>query len=279
MGYVGLPLAISFSRRNLTRGYDISETRIRQLNDGVDVPNEVSVTTLEEAKNLRFTSDIEDLSDCNVFIITVPTPITEAKAPDFEFLIAASRSVGKIMPEGAVVIYESTVYPGATREVCVPELARSSNKTPNVEFFYGYSPERINPGDKENSISNIVKLTSGSSPEVATFIDLLYSRIIDAGTHKCDSIEIAEAAKVIENTQRDINIAFMNELSVLFSKLNLPTRKVLAAASTKWNFLRFSPGLVGGHCISVDPYYLAHKSQAVGFLLSLCLWQGRLMTC
>ena len=212
--------------------------------------------TLQETKNLRFTSNIEDLSDCNVFRITVPTPSTEAKAPDFGFLIAASGSVGRIMPEGAVVIYESTVYPGATREVCVPELARSSNMTPNVDFFYGYSPERINPGDKENSISNIVKLTSGSSPEVATFIDSLYSRIIDAGTHKCDSIEVAEAAKVIENTQRDINIAFMNELSVLFSKLNLPTRG-LGGCFHQMEFPRVFH--CRRHCISVDPYYLAHK--------------------
>ncbi|MFN3919637.1 MAG: Vi polysaccharide biosynthesis UDP-N-acetylglucosamine C-6 dehydrogenase TviB [Methylohalobius sp.] len=264
LGYVGLPLAVEFGRRFETVGLDINLKRVEELKRGIDRSREVEAEELKRAARLRFTTDPSDLAGCNVFVITVPTPIDQHKRPDLEPLTSASRTVGSLLKPGAVVIYESTVYPGATEEVCVPILERESGLAFNRDFFVGYSPERINPGDKQHRLTAIVKVTSGSTPEAAEFIDQLYRSIIPAGTHKASSIKVAEAAKVIENTQRDVNIALINELAVLFHKLGLDTLEVLEAAGSKWNFLPFRPGLVGGHCIGVDPYYLTHKAQEIG---------------
>ncbi len=265
LGYVGLPLAVEFGKATNTIGFDISSDRIEELNKKHDRTLEVSPDEMAEAKNLSFTSNPQDLSSCKVFIVTVPTPINQHKQPDLTPLIKASETIGSVMPAGCVVIYESTVYPGATEEVCVPILEKCSKLRFNEDFYAGYSPERINPGDKEHRVSNIMKVTAGSTPEVAAEVDALYQRIITAGTHSASSIKVAEAAKVIENTQRDLNIALINELAIIFDKLNIDTLEVLEAAGTKWNFLPFRPGLVGGHCISVDPYYLTHKAQEIGY--------------
>ena len=265
LGYVGLPLAVAFSKKFEVVGYDINTQRIDELNKGIDSTLEVDTDELQNLARLSFTSDLNPLKKCNFIIVTVPTPVTTNKAPDFNPLINASKAIGKILLAGTTVIYESTVFPGATEEICVPILEQESNLKLNTDFYVGYSPERINPGDKEHRISDIVKVTSGSTPEIADEIDKLYSSIISAGTHKASSIKIAEAAKVIENTQRDINIALINELSIIFNKLNIDTEEVLKAAGTKWNFLQFLPGLVGGHCIGVDPYYLTYKSEEMGY--------------
>ena len=264
LGYVGLPLAVEFGKTMDVLGYDISQPRIAELNLGKDHTLEVEPDELAQANGLRFSDDPTDLEWANVFIVTTPTPIDEHKQPDLSPVLSATEAIGKVLKRGDVVIYESTVYPGATEEKCVPVLEQVSALTFNQDFFVGYSPERINPGDKEHRIHTIVKVTSGSTPEVADFVDELYRRIITAGTHQAPSIKVAEAAKVIENTQRDVNIALVNELAILFNKLGIDTEDVLAAAGTKWNFLPFRPGLVGGHCIGVDPYYLTHKAQAVG---------------
>lgn len=266
LGYVGLPLAVEFGKKRDVVGFDINPKRIAELRAGRDHTLETTAEELKTARQLVFTSEAADLRDCGVFIVTVPTPIDSANRPDLTPLIKASETVGKVMPQGAIVIYESTVYPGATEEVCVPVLEKFSNgKKFNIDFFCGYSPERINPGDKEHRLPTIKKVTSGSTPEVAEVVDQLYREIITAGTHKASSIKVAEAAKVIENTQRDVNIALMNELSLIFHRLGIDTLEVLQAAGTKWNFLPFRPGLVGGHCIGVDPYYLTHKAVEVGY--------------
>ena len=265
LGYVGLPLAVEFGKKYETIGFDINAKRIQELQQGIDRTLEVSQEELQEAKHLRFTSSLEDIKKANIYIITVPTPIDKHKNPDLTPLIMASRSVGRVLKKGDIVIYESTVYPGCTREVCVPELERESGLQFNKDFFCGYSPERINPGDKKHRLTTIKKVTSGSTPEVAKKVDDLYKSIISAGTHLAPSIEVAEAAKVIENAQRDINIAFVNELALIFDRLGIDTLEVLEAAGTKWNFLPFKPGLVGGHCIGVDPYYLAYKAKEVGY--------------
>ena len=268
LGYVGLPLAVAFSKKYDVIGFDINNERIKELKQGYDRTLEVSEEELKEAiekNNIQFTSSLEDIKDANVYIITVPTPIDKHKNPDLTPLIMASRSIGRVLKEGDIVIYESTVYPGCTEEVCVPELERESGLKFNKDFFVGYSPERINPGDKEHTVTKIKKVTSGSTPEIAKEIDELYSSIIEAGTHLASSIKVAEAAKVIENAQRDINIAFVNELARIFDILNIDTLDVLEAAGTKWNFLPFKPGLVGGHCIGVDPYYLAYKAKEIGY--------------
>jgi len=264
LGYVGLPLAIEFSKKYSVIGFDISPNRISELNDGFDSTNEADVDELSSA-NILFSSNINDIKDATCYIVTVPTPIDKDKCPDLNPLIAASNIVGSVLNEDNVIIYESTVYPGATEEVCVPVLEEKSLLEYNNSFFVGYSPERINPGDKEHRLKDIIKVTSGSNSDSADWVDKLYKSIIDAGTHQAPSIKIAEAAKVIENTQRDLNIALINELSIIFNELNINTSDVLAAAGTKWNFLSFAPGLVGGHCIGVDPYYLTHKAQAVGY--------------
>ena len=265
LGYVGLPLAVEFGKIRPTVGFDINGTRIAQLRAGKDVTLEVSSVELAEARHLRFTNALDELRECRVFIVTVPTPVDQANRPDVSLLQKASDTVGRVIKPGDVVIYESTVYPGATEEVCVPVIERVSGLKYNTDFFCGYSPERINPGDKQHRLPMIKKVTSGSTPAVADAVDALYAQIITAGTHKASSIRVAEAAKVIENTQRDLNIALMNELSLIFHKLGIDTHEVLAAARTKWNFLPFTPGLVGGHCIGVDPYYLTHKAQEVGY--------------
>lgn len=265
LGYVGLPLAAAFGEKREIVGFDINAKRIAELKDGVDFTRELSREELAASKGLSFADSLEGIRDCQIYIVTVPTPIDEFKAPDLTPLVKASESVGKVLKRGDIVIYESTVYPGATEEVCVPILEKVSGLVFNKDFHAGYSPERINPGDKEHRVTTIKKVTSGSTPEIATEVDELYAGIITAGTHKASSIKVAEAAKVIENTQRDLNIALMNELSMIFSKLKIDTHEVIAAASTKWNFLPFKPGLVGGHCIGVDPYYLTHKAQAIGY--------------
>ena len=265
LGYVGLPLAAAFGEKREIVGFDINAKRIAQLNEGVDFTREVSKEELAVSKGLSFTDSIDGIRDCQIYIVTVPTPIDEFKSPDLTPLVKASESVGSVLKSGDIVIYESTVYPGATEEVCVPILEKVSGLTFNRDFFAGYSPERINPGDKEHRVTSIRKVTSGSTPEIADEVDALYAGVITAGTYKASSIKVAEAAKVIENTQRDLNIALMNELSMIFSKLKIDTHEVIAAASTKWNFLPFKPGLVGGHCIGVDPYYLTHKAQAIGY--------------
>jgi UDP-N-acetyl-D-galactosamine dehydrogenase len=264
LGYVGLPLAVEFGKHYRTMGFDINAARVDALRAGRDATLEVDAEELAAATHLRFSSQLDDLRDCNVYIVTVPTPIDSAKRPDLTPLIKASETLGKVLKRGDVVVYESTVYPGCTEEVCVPILAKGSGLVFNQDFFAGYSPERINPGDKLHRVTSILKVTSGSTPEVADFVDRLYGSIITAGTHKASCIKVAEAAKVIENTQRDLNIALVNDLAILFNKLGIDTLEVLQAAGTKWNFLPFRPGLVGGHCISVDPYYLTHKAQEVG---------------
>ena len=264
LGYVGLPLALEFAKNRKVIGFDIKKKRIEELNSGIDKNLESSKEEFQNSKQLNFTSNDQDLKQANCFIITVPTPIDELKKPDLQPLLQASEMIGKIIKEGNLIIYESTVYPGCTEEVCVPILEKFSNLKFNRDFFCGYSPERINPGDKKHTISNIKKITSGSTPKILDLIDSLYNEIITAGTHRASSIKVAEAAKVIENTQRDINIALINELSMIFSKLNIDTKEVLDAAGSKWNFLPFKPGLVGGHCIGVDPYYLTHKAESVG---------------
>ena len=265
LGYVGLPLAVEFGKVRPVVGFDVRQSRIDELQSGKDSTREVEAEDLAAAKHLTYSASLDDLRDCGVFIVAVPTPIDRANRPDLALLEKASETVGKVLQRGGVVIYESTVYPGCTREACVPVLERVSGLTYNEDFFTGYSPERINPGDKLHRLTTITKVTSGSTPEVASAVDALYGQIIEAGTHKAASIEVAEAAKVIENTQRDLNIALMNELAIIFHKLGLDTQEVLEAAGTKWNFLRFSPGLVGGHCIGVDPYYLTHRSQEIGY--------------
>ena len=265
LGYVGLPLAVEFGKTLSTTGFDINAARIEELKAGNDSTLEVEPELLKEAGKLSYTTDLEQLRACNVFIVTVPTPIDEYKRPDLTPLVKSSESIGKVLKKGDIVIYESTVYPGATEEVCVPILEKVSGLTFNQDFYAGYSPERINPGDKEHRVTTILKVTSGSTPDVAEFVDLLYQSIITAGTHKASSIRVAEAAKVIENTQRDLNIALINELAIIFNKLGIDTEEVLLAAGTKWNFLPFRPGLVGGHCIGVDPYYLTHKAQEIGY--------------
>lgn len=264
LGYVGLPLAVEFGKQHSVVGFDINASRIAALMAGTDHTLEVSNEELAVAINLRYSSDIQTLKDCNFFIVTVPTPIDSSKQPDLTPLITASKAVGSLLKKDDIVVYESTVYPGATEEVCVPVLEEVSGLLFNQDFYAGYSPERINPGDKEHRVTNILKVTAGSTPEVADFVDEVYNLIITAGTHKAPSIRVAEAAKVIENTQRDVNIALINELAVIFNKMGIDTEAVLKAAGTKWNFLPFRPGLVGGHCIGVDPYYLTHKAQAIG---------------
>lgn len=265
LGYVGLPLAIEFGKFRKVIGFDTNPQRILHLRSHHDLTLELSSDELKLALHLEYSDDISALEDCGIFIVTVPTPVDKSNRPDLTPLISASEMVGSIMKPGALVIYESTVYPGATEEICVPVLERCSNKKYNRGFFCGYSPERINPGDKERRLTNVVKITSGSMPEVALAVDALYREIITAGTHLASSIAVAEAAKVIENTQRDLNIALMNELSLIFNRLGIDTLEVLEAAGTKWNFLPFRPGLVGGHCIGVDPYYLTHKAEEVGY--------------
>lgn len=265
LGYVGLPLATEFGKLFPTLGFDIDSKRVAELSENFDRTNEVTQSELQSADKLKCTADESALKDCNVYVVTVPTPIDEHKRPDLSPLVMSSTTIANYLDRGDLVIYESTVYPGTTEEECVPVLESVSGLKFNEDFFVGYSPERINPGDKQNRINTIVKVTSGSTVEVAEFVNQLYSKIITAGTFKASSIRVAEAAKVIENTQRDINIALMNELAIIFNKLDIDTKEVLAAAGTKWNFLPFKPGLVGGHCIGVDPYYLTHKAQAVGY--------------
>ena len=265
LGYVGLPLAVEFGKQYPTIGLDLKEDRIQELASGEDSTQEVTGNEFAAAKQLSFTSSSEALADCNVFIVTVPTPIDVQKRPDLSYLESASETVGRLIKNGDVVIYESTVFPGATEEVCVPVIESVSGLEYNKDFFAGYSPERINPGDKEHKVSSILKVTSGSTPETAAFVDELYSSVITAGTYLASSIRVAEAAKVIENTQRDLNIALINELALIFNRLNIDTEEVLEAAGTKWNFLPFRPGLVGGHCIGVDPYYLTYKAQEIGY--------------
>ncbi len=265
LGYVGLPLAVEFGKKYQTVGFDIHEKRITELKAGHDFTLEVSSEELADSAHISYSCNVDDLKSCNVYIVTVPTPIDKHKQPDLTPLVKASAMLAKVIEKGDIVVYESTVYPGATEEVCIPEIEKHSSLVFNQDFFAGYSPERINPGDKEHRVTNILKVTSGSTAEIAEFIDQLYGSIITAGTYKASSIKVAEAAKVIENTQRDLNIALINELAVIFNKLEIDTEEVLKAAGTKWNFLPFRPGLVGGHCIGVDPYYLTHKAQAIGY--------------
>ncbi|MBU2711394.1 Vi polysaccharide biosynthesis UDP-N-acetylglucosamine C-6 dehydrogenase TviB [Zooshikella harenae] len=265
LGYVGLPLAVEFGKKFNTVGFDIHEQRITELKQGIDRTLEVEAEELKQASKLTYSAKLEDLSTCNIYIVTVPTPIDRFKKPDLTPLTKASEALAKVISKGDIVIYESTVYPGATEEHCIPIIERDSGLVFNQDFFAGYSPERINPGDKEHRLVNIKKVTSGSTPEIAEIVDQIYASIIVAGTHKASSIKVAEAAKVIENTQRDLNIALINELALIFEKLGIDTLEVLEAAGTKWNFLPFRPGLVGGHCIGVDPYYLTHKAQEIGY--------------
>ena len=265
LGYVGLPLAVEFGKKYPTVGFDINASRIKSLQSGHDHTLEVSDEELSQATQLSYTATVDDIKNCNIYIVTVPTPINEFKQPDLSPLEKASSLLGRVIKPCDLIIYESTVYPGATEEVCVPILEQVSGLKFNQDFYVGYSPERINPGDKEHRVTNILKVTSGSTPEIARKVDELYKSIIQAGTHKASSIKVAEAAKVIENTQRDVNIALINELALIFNRLGIDTEEVLLAAGTKWNFLPFRPGLVGGHCIGVDPYYLTHKAQAIGY--------------
>lgn len=265
LGYVGLPLAAEFGKKYETVGFDINKKRLEELKAGIDRTLEVEPAKLQQAQKLVYTSDVNDIKSCNVFIVTVPTPVNEHKQPDLTPVVKGTETVAKVLKKGDIVVYESTVYPGCTEEICVPILERISGLKFNVDFFCGFSPERVNPGDKVHTVTTIKKITSGSTPESAEEIDQLYKTIIVAGTHKAASVKVAEAAKVIENSQRDINIAFVNELSLIFERLGIDTLDVLEAAGTKWNFLPFRPGLVGGHCIGVDPYYLTHKAQAVGY--------------
>ena len=265
LGYVGLPLAVEFGKKYPTVGFDIHEGRIAELRGGTDSTLECSSEELVQAKHLAYSSSVEDIADCNFYIVTVPTPIGDSNRPLLTPLRAASDTLGKVLKQGDIVVYESTVYPGATEEFCVPLLEAASGKKMNEDFFVGYSPERINPGDKEHRLPSILKVTSGSTPEAADFVDAVYASIITAGTHKASSIKVAEAAKVIENTQRDVNIALINELAMIFQRVGIDTEEVLIAAGTKWNFLPFRPGLVGGHCIGVDPYYLTYKAEQLGY--------------
>ncbi len=271
LGYVGLPLAVEFAKKYKVVGFDIKESRVNNLKNSFDETLEVTQKELLTQKNIIFTNDINKIKECNIFIITVPTPITKFKAPDLKPLLEATKMVGKILKHHDLVIYESTVYPGCTEEDCVPVLEKESKLIFNKDFYCGYSPERINPGDKINTLTKIVKVTSGSTPKVADYVDELYNSIIIAGTHKAPSIKVAEASKAIENAQRDLNISFVNELSLIFDRMGIDTIDVINAASTKWNFLPFRPGLVGGHCIGVDPYYLAHKSESLGYLPQVIL--------
>ncbi len=276
LGYVGLPLAVEFGKHKPTIGFDINPQRIRELQSGYDHTLEVTSDELKQVEHLSYTADINDLKNSNFFIVTVPTPIDDFKQPDLTPLIKASQSIAKVLKKGDIVVYESTVYPGATEEVCIPELEKHSGLIFNQDFFVGYSPERINPGDKQRRVTNILKITSGSTPDVADYVDQVYKLIIEAGTHKAPSIKVAEAAKVIENTQRDVNIALINELALIFNKMGIDTEDVLKAAGTKWNFLNFRPGLVGGHCIGVDPYYLTHKAESIGLHPEIILAARRL---
>lgn len=276
LGYVGLPLAVEFGKQKPTIGFDINQQRIAELLSGHDHTLETSAEELEQALNLSYTSDYNTLKASNFFIVTVPTPIDDFKQPDLTPLIKSSETIGKVLKKGDIVVYESTVYPGATEEVCIPVLEKISGLKFNQDFFVGYSPERINPGDKQRRVTNILKITSGSTPEVADYIDQVYQLVIEAGTYKAPNIKVAEAAKVIENTQRDVNIALINELALIFNKLGIDTEEVLKAAGTKWNFLPFRPGLVGGHCIGVDPYYLTHKAQSIGLHPEIILAARRL---
>ncbi|MEZ8353633.1 Vi polysaccharide biosynthesis UDP-N-acetylglucosamine C-6 dehydrogenase TviB [Vibrio splendidus] len=265
LGYVGLPLAVEFGKKYNTIGFDINAPRVLELTKGTDSTLECNSEELESAAHLSFTCELSDIKNCNFYVVTVPTPITDDNTPDLTPLKKASEALAKVVSKGDVIVFESTVYPGATEEVCIPIIEKLSGLIFNKEFFAGYSPERINPGDKVNRLTTIMKITSGSTPEIADYVDSVYSSIVDAGTHKASSIKVAEAAKVIENTQRDLNIAIINEFAKIFNKLEIDTEEVLKAAGTKWNFLPFKPGLVGGHCISVDPYYLTHKAQEVGY--------------
>jgi len=276
LGYVGLPLAVELAKRYPIVGFDVNAARIAELKEGKDSSLEVDPQELQETDGLTYTNSADGMADCNFFIVTVPTPVNTHKEPDLAPLRAASETVGAALREGDIVVYESTVYPGATEEVCVPILEQISGLALNRDFFVGYSPERINPGDKEHRLINITKVTSGSTPEAAEFIDTLYRSIIPSGTHRATSIRVAEAAKVIENTQRDVNIALINELAIIFNRLGIDTQEVLEAAGSKWNFLPFRPGLVGGHCIGVDPYYLTHKAQAIGYHPEIILAGRRL---
>lgn len=276
LGYVGLPLAVEFGKKFDVVGFDINQARIGELQSGVDHTLEVSADELKDSPRLSFSADLQQLSSCNFYIVTVPTPIDDYKQPDLTPLIKASQTIAKVLKKGDVVVYESTVYPGATEEDCIPVLEQHSGLVYNQDFFAGYSPERINPGDKEHRVTNIKKITSGSTPEIADLVDAVYNQIVTVGTHKASSIKVAEAAKVIENTQRDVNIALINELALIFNKLGIDTEEVLKAAGTKWNFLPFRPGLVGGHCIGVDPYYLTHKAQSVGLHPEIILAARRL---
>lgn len=276
MGYVGLPLALEFGKKYSVIGFDVNLERVADLKAGKDVTLEVSAQDLLDSERLRFSSAVKDLTDCNVYIVAVPTPVDQHNSPDLSFLLNASEMLGSVIKAGDIIIYEATVYPGATEEVCIPLVERSSGLTFNIDFFAGYSPERLNPGDREHRISNIMKVTSGSTEAVADFVDRLYASIISVGTFKAASMKVAEAAKVIENTQRDVNIALINELSIIFNRLEIDTLEVLEAAETKWNFLPFRPGLVGGHCIGVDPYYLTHKAKSVGYHPEMILAGRRL---
>lgn len=276
LGYVGLPLAVEFGKKRNVVGFDINKNRINELKSGIDSTLETTSQELKDTVHLSYTTTLEDIKECEIFIITVPTPIDQHKKPDLTPLEQSSKSVGSVLKKGDIVIYESTVYPGATEEVCVPILEAESGLKFNQDFYCGYSPERINPGDKEHRLTTIKKVTSGSTPEIANEVDNLYKEIITAGTHKASSIKVAEAAKVIENTQRDVNIALINELALIFNKLDIDTESVLEAAATKWNFLPFKPGLVGGHCIGVDPYYLTHKAMEVGYNPEMILAGRRL---
>ncbi len=276
LGYVGLPLAVEFGRKRPVVGFDINQRRIDELKAGNDFTLETTQEELVAAKHLRYTTNLDDLRSCNCYIVTVPTPIDAYKRPDLTPLIKASETVGKALKKGDIVIYESTVYPGCTEEDCVPVLEKHSGLKFNQDFYCGYSPERINPGDKEHRVTTIKKVTAGSTPEIADLVDALYNEIITVGTHKAESIKVAEAAKVIENTQRDLNIALINELALIFNKMGIDTEAVLKAAGSKWNFLPFRPGLVGGHCIGVDPYYLTHKAQAIGYHPEIILAGRRL---
>ena len=276
LGYVGLPLAVEFGKKVSVLGFDIHQKRIDELQSGQDHTLEVSPKELKQATHLSYTTNLQQLADCNFFIVTVPTPIDEFKQPDLTPLVKASESIARVLKKGDVVVYESTVYPGATEEVCIPVLEKNSGLKFNQDFYAGYSPERINPGDKLHRVTNILKITSGSTPAVADYVDQVYNLVIEAGTHKAASIKVAEAAKVIENTQRDVNIALINELALIFNKMGIDTEAVLQAAGTKWNFLPFRPGLVGGHCIGVDPYYLTHKAQAIGYHPEIILAGRRL---
>lgn len=276
LGYVGLPLAVEFGKKRSVVGFDVNPMRIEELRLGLDATLEVDATELSQAGQLTFSTNLEDLRKCNCFIVTVPTPIDEHKRPDLTPLIKASQTIGRVLKPGDIVIYESTVYPGCTEEDCVPILEKVSTLKFNQDFFVGYSPERINPGDKEHRVTNIKKVTSGSTPEAADLIDALYNQIIVVGTHKAPCIKVAEAAKVIENTQRDLNIALINELALIFNKMGIDTEAVLLAAGSKWNFLPFRPGLVGGHCIGVDPYYLTHKAESIGYHPEIILAGRRL---